>query len=87
MFLRAGTRLIVTPIFEPSTITVKPQLFLFCALTVSKCGGFLLDFELVYFCQLVLSYPLPPMPSPFRVIYNLAASAQSPEPEDMEMWI
>lgn len=82
MFLGAGTRLFISPIFKLSAITLKPQLF---PLSISKCRGGLLGFGVGFFCQPVLSFPSPPVPNPFRVIYNLLATTHSPEVGDVSL--
>lgn len=80
MYLGPQTRLIISPLFNLSAITVKPQLFPFCVFSV---GVFFVGFRGGVFCQLVLSFPSPPVPSLFRVTYYLAASAYSPETGDV----
>lgn len=74
--------MIISPIFEMSALTVKPQLFIFCSLPVSKCGVFCWGLGWGFFAS--LSFPSS-VPSPFGVIYNLAASAQFHEAKDVRL--
>lgn len=77
MFVGAATRLITSPIFELNTITLNHNYFsIIPCLTANVCvwvGWF--QGGIFFPVRPLLSSPF--VPSPFRVLCNLAASAQS----------